>query len=128
GQLADLARGPSALTWPHVMATYVGKTGAAYERDAVMAAQLGVTDETTLRGWRTYGQLFGVLRQAHNDNTGCVPAVDKDLANGTPTLLLAHALDALPEAEREHLLELRTAAMTDPEARANMREALHRPD
>jgi heptaprenyl diphosphate synthase len=128
GQLADMAREPSALTWRHVMATYVGKTGAAYERDAVMAAQLATDDEAVLRGWRTFGRLFGVLRQAHNDNSLADPADDEDLANGTPTLLLAHALDAVPVAERTRLLALRAAAMTDPALRPELRDALHAPD
>jgi Polyprenyl synthetase len=128
GQLADMSRDPETLRWAHVMKTYVGKTGAAYERDAVMAVQLATTDPATVRGWRAFGQLFGVLRQVHNDNTDGDPADDEDLANGTPTLLLAHALDVLPPAERDELLALRTAALTDPATRAAMRTALHHPD
>jgi hypothetical protein len=127
GQLADLAREPSALTWAHVMRAYVGKTGAAYGRDAVMAAQLTTTEPAILHAWRTFGQLFGVLRQTHNDNTDGDPVHDEDLANGTPTLLLAHALGLLPPGERERLLELRFAAMRHPAARVRMRAALQRP-
>jgi len=126
GQLADMAREPSALAWPRVMAAYVGKTGAAYERDAVMAAQCATGDTTTIRGCRAFGQLFGVLRQVHNDNDDCAPADDEDLANGTPTLLLAHALDVLPPDDRARLLDLRRAATADAGARAEMRAALHR--
>jgi heptaprenyl diphosphate synthase len=128
GQLADVARDAGALGWARVMATYVGKTGAAYARDAVMAAQLVTHDAATIGAWRAFGQLFGVLRQMRNDNAQANPEHDEDLANGTPTLLLAHALETGTPARTAELLELRAAARRSVEARAALRHLLHAPD
>ncbi|MEU8527069.1 polyprenyl synthase [Streptomyces sp. NPDC048629] len=127
GQLADTSRDPGALAWARVMRAYAGKTGANYARDAVMAARCAVEDPGQLRGWQVLGQLLGVLRQTHNDNDVRPPEDDEDLANGTPTLLLAHALEASSPAERERLLALRTAARTSVLARADLRSLLHAP-
>ncbi len=128
GQLADIARDDEALTWARVMTAYVGKSGAAYAREAVMAAQLADAAPEALRGWRAFGQLFGVLRQLHNDNVECGPEDDEDLANGTPTLLLASTLEEASPALRSALLALRQAAMTDLDARAALRRTLLAPD
>jgi len=128
GQLADVARDADALDWARVMLTYVGKTGAAYARDAVMAAQLAARDAATIRAWRAFGQLFGVLRQMHNDNADVAPDTDEDLANGTPTLLLAHALETASQARRTELLKLRSEAKRNVESRARLRHLLHEPD
>ncbi len=129
GRLADAARDTdAALSWAQVMAMYVGKTGAAYARDAVMAARLATRDTTSIGAWRAFGQLFGVLRQMHNDNAPVTPDDDEDLANGTPTLLMAHALETATPARKAELLGLRAAAMHDLESRAALRHQLHEPD
>ena len=53
-----------------------------------------------------------------------LPAQDEDLANGTPTLQLAHALEACRPERRGELLHLREAARGDLLARARLREVL----
>ncbi len=127
GRLADVARDADALGWARVMATYAGKTGAAYARDAVMTVQLVTRDAATISLWRAFGQLFGVLRQMRNDNVQADPEDDEDLASGTTTLLLAHALETATPARTAELLELRAAARRNVEARAALRHLLHAP-
>jgi len=124
GQLTDLST-MEDLTWARVVAGYRGKSGAPYGRDAVMAARLGTDDPAALRGWRAFGELFGVLRQLAND--AAPDSVDEDLRNGTRTALLVHALSVAEAGERERLLKLREAAPTDPQARALLRESMVSP-
>ncbi|MFD0396789.1 polyprenyl synthetase family protein [Kitasatospora sp. NPDC127121] len=128
GQLADIAEpADDPVTWRSVMACYRGKSGAAYGRDAVMAARLATDRPETLRSWRTFGELFGVLRQLGNDGAPSAAQEFEDLANGTRTLLLAHALAVAAPAHREHLLDLHARAGTDPGARGELRTALRDP-
>ncbi|MFE5301377.1 polyprenyl synthetase family protein [Streptomyces sp. NPDC056632] len=125
GQLADTARDPHALDWGRVMRAYRAKTGSSYARDALMAARCAVDEPAALRAWHVLGQLLGVLRQVHNDNAERTPEDDEDLANGTPTLLLSHALEAASPEERGRLFELRSLAREDLGARAELRGLLH---
>ena len=125
GQLADLSHDASRLTWSQVMRAYVGKTGAAYARDVVMAARLADPDDAAIRGWQAFGHLFGVLRQLRNDNALESPEHNEDLINGTPTLLLAHALETASSSLRDHLLDLRTRATNDVSARVELHACLH---
>ncbi|MFE7530921.1 polyprenyl synthetase family protein [Kitasatospora sp. NPDC057542] len=128
GQLADIAEpADDAVTWRSVMACYRGKSGAAYGRDAAMAARLATDRPETVRSWRTFGELFGVLRQLGNDGVPSPAQEFEDLANGTRTLLLAHALEVAAPAHRKHLLRLRARVGTDPGARAELRAALRDP-
>jgi hypothetical protein len=108
GQLDDLADGQEEPGWTAVMARYRGKTGAPYGRDATMAARLSTSDESALRAWQVFGELFGVLRQLANDNQP--HSIAEDLANGTSTLLFAHALEVSAPSRRMRLIELRDAA------------------
>jgi hypothetical protein len=87
GQLSDVTAG--RLSWAHVMRCYAGKTGAPYARDTAMAARLAGVPGDRLDAWRSFGRLFGVLRQLANDRA--TPAADQ--RNGTATLLLAHAAE-----------------------------------
>ena|GEM_PF-1574416 len=119
GQLIDLGASPD-ITWRQVLSGYVGKIGAPYGRDAVMAVRLITAESTILRGWRSFGRLFGILRQVRNDNLD-FRAQDEDLANGTATLLLAHAMTTGPSVRQTELSTLRAAARQDPEARAELR-------
>ena len=128
GRLGNAARDADALNWARVMTNYVSKTGAAYARDAVMAAQVVTRAAASIGAWRAFGELFGVLRQMRNDNAQVSPEDDQNLANGTPTLLLAHALATATPAHTAKLLELRAAAMRDVEARAALQHLLHAPD
>ncbi|MET9631261.1 hypothetical protein ABZX92_27740 [Lentzea sp. NPDC006480] len=93
GQIDDLDMGGHA-SWARTMRSYVGKTGAPYERDAVMAAHLAGQDKERVRGWRAFGRLFGVLRQLSNDHAEGVVIDDADMSNGVRTLFYAHAVEA----------------------------------
>src|SRR5260370_29996311 len=99
GQLRDLARADDAVSWKQAMRAYAGKTGAPYGRDAAMAALTAGLPGEQVRGWRSFGGLFGVLRQLANDRAGD-GADHADLVNGTPTLLLAHAFGHLAGSGR----------------------------
>jgi len=127
GQLADLSEDDGDFSWSQVIASYRKKTGAPYARDAVMAARLTTADPQTLRGWRAFGSLFGLLRQLHNDAASATSEKDEDLANGTRILRLAVALELSRPAVREILLELRRRARSDPAARAELRHRLDEP-
>jgi hypothetical protein len=127
GQLGDLATiGP--FTWAQVIRNYRGKTGAPYGRDAVMAARLSTADPVHLRAWRGFGELFGLLRQVANDAAPTGSGTNEDLANGTVTLSLAHALETSDPEARQRLLRLRQHARRDPQARTELAAALSRPD
>ena len=124
GQLRDLGPGGGAVSWQQAMRAYAGKTGAPYARDAAMAAlTAGLTDDQVC-GWRSFGALFGVLRQLANDRRGDGRADDADLANGTPTLLLGHAFAQLPELGQDWLARLRQAAACDPAQRQRLHAQL----
>jgi hypothetical protein len=117
GQLRDIARDSGGISWPQTMRIYAGKTGAPYARDAAMAALLMDVAPGLVRGWKAFGFLFGVLRQLANDRADGTGASHADLANGTPTLLLAHAIERSSGAGRDHLLSLCDAARDDLAAR-----------
>ena len=122
GQLAD-ASPADIVGREHVLAGYRGKTGAAYARDAVMAARIrrdGGLDGETIGRWREFGMLYGVLRQLHNDNSGDAAEDNEDLVNYTPTLRLAHAFSTSGTGQRRHLVRLRQAARTNPAARLRL--------
>jgi hypothetical protein len=128
GQLAEQLGDTEEPSWARAMASYRDKNGAAYARDAVMAARLATDDPAALRGWRAFGALFGVLRQLRNDCEPVAPQDDEDLANGVFTLKLAHAFqDAKPD-RRACLSVLRARARDDTAARAELRRALADPD
>ncbi|MGW0576958.1 polyprenyl synthetase family protein [Streptomyces sp. NPDC002920] len=128
GQLADVAQDTTSDFWKRTMTGYAGKTGAAYGRDAAMAAMLAGRTEQEVRGWRVFGRLFGVLRQTANDRAPATAEQDADLANGTPTLLLAYALETLPPAEAEELGRAHAHAPRDAHARGAVWDRLRRPD
>lgn len=128
GQLAEQLAEPEEASWARAMASYRDKNGAAYARDALMAARLATDDPAALRGWRAFGSVFGVMRQLRNDGQVASPADDEDLANGVFTLELAHALENAAPDRRESLRELRARARHDTAARARLRRALAEPD
>ncbi len=127
GQLTDLVPHDGDFSWGQVVASYRGKTGEPYARDAVMAARLATSDADALRGWRAFGALFGVLRQLHNDAASAGHDHDEDLMNGTRLLRIAHALEVCPPTRRPVLLDLRDRARSDPSARAELRRWLAEP-
>ncbi|MFE6904698.1 hypothetical protein ACFVFJ_49590 [Streptomyces sp. NPDC057717] len=128
GQLGDVAGSGKGPTWKNVMVGYAGKSGAAYARDAAMTARLADTETEHLNGWRSFGRLFGVLRQLANDRAAHSAAQDTDLANGTWTLLLAHAAEFLPLAESRKLLDTYARAGHDLDVRQSVWSLLRRPD
>jgi hypothetical protein len=128
GQLAEQLAEAEEPSWARAMASYRDKNGAAYARDAVMAVRLATDDPATLRGWRAFGSVFGVLRQLRNDCQVPSPADDEDLANGVFTLELAHALENAAPDRRAGLQALSARARHDMEARSRLRHALAEPD
>ena len=120
GQLRDLVPANGTVSWQQAMRAYAGKTGAPYGRDAAMAALTAGLPDDQVRGWRSFGALFGVLRQLANDRRGDGRADDADLANGTPTLLLGHAFAQLTEPGQDRLTRLRQAAALDPAQRQRL--------
>jgi hypothetical protein len=128
GQLAEQLGETDEPSWAQAMASYRDKNGAAYARDAVMAARLATDDPAALRGWRAFGSVFGVLRQLRNDREVPSPADDEDLANGVFTLELSHALENAAPERRASLQVLRARARHDTAARARLRRALAEPD
>jgi hypothetical protein len=128
GQLAEQLAETDEPSWARAMTSYRDKNGAAYARDAVMAARLATDDPATLRGWRAFGSLFGVLRQLRNDSEVPAPADDEDLANGVFTLEFAHALENAAPDRHASLRALRSRALHDPTARSGLRRALAEPD
>ena len=115
GQFDDVVATPESCGWSQVMRGYTGKSGAPYSRDAAMAARL--SGAGALRTWRAFGGLFGVLRQLANDHESLISGGDEDLANSTPTLLLASALEYASPSGRRELLALRTRAREDTDER-----------
>jgi hypothetical protein len=128
GQLAEQLAETEEPSWARAMASYRDKNGAAYARDTVMAARLATGDPAALRGWRTFGSVFGVLRQLRNDQDATAREDDEDLANGVFTLELAHALEHAAPVDRARLQALRARARHDNGARAELRGALAEPD
>jgi len=132
GQLLDAKARDSWTSRPAALACYLRKTSAAYARDALMATRLSgsttapATGPAAL-GWRTFAELFGVLRQLHNDNHIGSVSDDDDLANATPTLWMAHAAAVTPTDKHSWLRDLRWAAQTDIPARLELVEYLRSP-
>jgi hypothetical protein len=128
GQLAEQLTESEEPSWARAMASYRDKNGAAYARDAVMAARLASDDPAVLRGWRAFGMTFGVLRQLCNDGDVPVPENDEDLTNGVFTLEVAHALENSAPERRAALQVLREQALHDTAARVQLRQALADPE
>lgn len=131
GQLDDiehLIQNSGGASWPRVMRSYVGKTGAAYGRDLAITALLDHRSSEEVTARRAFGQLFGVLRQMANDRGSLFAPDNEDFANGRYTLLLADALDTLPADERSELLTLHSEARHSQTARGALLRRLTRPD
>jgi len=129
GQLADISSAIDADSLTDVMRSYSGKSGSACGRDLAMTALLAGVDAAAVAGWREFGRRYGVLRQLANDCRSVRKDVrdDEDLANGTRTLLLAHALVGAPGDHREHIRRLSERARLDLAARTELRGELTRP-
>ncbi|MET8771594.1 class 1 isoprenoid biosynthesis enzyme [Streptomyces sp. NPDC004658] len=119
GQLDDIDTA-RPVTWKQVMCNYAGKTGAPYARDAALVAHVAGLPADGIRAWRVFGSLFGVLRQLANDRAYGSATEDADLANGTPTLVLAHAVETLPTPAAVELLDLHRSSRVDAAARTEI--------
>nr|MDT0660934.1 hypothetical protein [Micromonospora sp. DSM 115978] len=130
GQLADISSVLDAASLTDVMHSYTGKSGSACGRDLAMTAHLAGVDVATVAGWQEFGRRYGVLRQLANDRRSLCKDVrdDEDLANGTRTLLLAHALLGAPGDRQDRLRLLSERARLDLDARTELRGELTRAD
>lgn len=128
GQLKDLTDGLHDAAWANTMRIYASKSGAPYGRDAAMTAVLAGAETDAVSGWRIFGRLFGVLRQMVNDRAAASAEENKDLANGTMTLLVALASDTAQGAEAQFLKELRVRALEDVRGRNELWRFLTRPN
>lgn len=126
GQIVDAQSEHSRLTREYVLSSYALKTGAAYARDAVMAARL-VSRPENLDRWRQLGCLYGLLRQLHNDNRASGAERAEDLANGTPTLILAHAVATADPGHRADLLVARDSCRRESSAHQRLLELVYTP-
>ncbi|XVV16075.1 polyprenyl synthetase family protein [Actinoplanes sp. CA-131856] len=118
GQLDDVGEtGATDAMWARIMRSYAGKTGAAYGRDLAMMALLAGESDDRVAAWRSFGALFGVLRQMANDRHGLDDLDHEDYRNGTRTLIYAHAMDALTGERRTAFAEIHGAARRDTGAR-----------
>ncbi|WP_329460625.1 polyprenyl synthase [Streptomyces sp. NBC_01497] len=126
GQLDDVSASPNAITWSTTMRIYAGKSGAPYGRDAAMTAMLARVGNQAIEGWRVFGKLFGILRQMANDRASHGLGEDRDLENGTWTLLMALAVEMANPTEADALAALRDRARLDTVARREIREHLSR--
>ncbi|MEU4097198.1 polyprenyl synthetase family protein [Streptomyces sp. NPDC026673] len=126
GQFRDVSAAEEPGSWAATMRIYARKSGAPYGRDAAMTAMLAGADDEGIRGWRMFGLLFGVLRQMANDRASIAVAAeeDEDLANGTWTLLLAHAMEDAGAREAQTLGALHTRVKGDVSARSELRRRL----
>jgi heptaprenyl diphosphate synthase len=124
GQFDDVSAGEDDVSWRRVIKGYAGKSGAPYARDVAMTAMLALAGADEVRGWRAFGNLFGVLRQLANDRVPRAAEHDEDLANGTPTLLLAQLLETAEPHQRAELVALRARATEDVTARLAMRDRM----
>lgn len=127
GQLADVSAAVDLGSLLQVLDSYADKSGSACARDLAMTAELAGVDDSTVASWGEFGRTFGVLRQLANDRKSLTRDVseDEDLANGTRTLLLAHALDAAQSERRRYALrDLSERARHDVAARAEVRRQL----
>lgn len=116
--------------WISVTRIYAAKTGAMYARDAMLAARSCGAGAAEQRHWYVFGQMYGLLYQANNDNAGCPAQDNADLRNATPTLLLATAADSSSgtPCSRAELLHLHTAARSDVPSRLRLAALLRDED
>ncbi|WP_284579420.1 polyprenyl synthetase family protein [Streptomyces sp. 2P-4] len=128
GQLADIGTDAAHATRGSAVAAYRGKSGGPFAMIASMAAELSGAERQRVDSWREFGTLFGILWQLFNDQEDILTGRHEDLRNGTPTYLLACALEgAAPPAGRDRLLTLCGAARVSAAARSELLAALLAP-
>jgi hypothetical protein len=81
-QLDDLTLRPDSTSRSAPARVYAGNSGAPYARDAAMSAMIATSSTETVGSWRTFGALFGALRQLCFDPG----ARTNGLAQGTAAL------------------------------------------
>ncbi|MFJ2820479.1 polyprenyl synthetase family protein [Streptomyces toxytricini] len=128
GQLADIGTTAAQATPESAVAAYRGKSGGPYAMITAMAARLSGAEPRRVESWREFGTLFGILWQLFNDQEDILTGRHEDLRNGTPTHLLACALEgAARPAGRDRLLALSEAARRSAAARSELLAALLAP-
>jgi hypothetical protein len=107
-RLANRGGHAGRLSRKSVLARHLGITGAAYARDAAMAAHL--VDEHPVDEWRGFGALYGLLRQLHADHARSTVDEDGNPQLVVPPLLVAHVFHQGNAAVRHELTRLRREA------------------
>ena len=100
--------GSGRLSRKSVLARHLRSSGAAYARDAAMAAHL--VDEHPVDEWRRFGALYGLMRQLRTDH---VRSTVDEVGNPqlvVPPLLVAHVFHQGNAAVRHELARLRREA------------------
>jgi Polyprenyl synthetase len=128
GRIDDLTTGSNDYSMTRAMRGYRGRTGAAYARDLAMTGRLAGLGIAELAALRSFGRLYGVLRQLVDDRVAARAEDEEDLTNGTRTLLIVHAVNAVPEADRDELVMLHRDARDDMAARRVLVDRLCEPD
>jgi heptaprenyl diphosphate synthase len=128
GQLRDLHAEPTTATRDSVTAAYLGKSGAPFSMITAMAARLAGAAEPRVGRWRRFGEVFGILWQLLNDQEDIDSGRHEDLLNGTPTYLLACAVETGAPAAVRRITALHAAARTSAAARADLTDLLLGPE
>jgi heptaprenyl diphosphate synthase len=124
GQIRDMTSDISRIDVHDVLRIYRGKTGAFWVAAARMSAKVACADADAVYQWGRFAEHVGVIRQLYNDRSDLLEGRDEDIRNGTPTIMLAHALSLHREEGRERLLDHVRAAGVDTEARSQVRGML----
>ncbi|WP_330277163.1 hypothetical protein OG205_16705 [Lentzea sp. NBC_00516] len=125
-RLAERARHYTEISRKNVLASCLGETGAAYARDAAMAAHL--VDEHPVEEWRRFGAVYGLMRQLHADHQKSTVDSDGDPVLVVPPLLAAHAFQlAKPGVRLELARLLREKSSSDTGRSDVLRDLLRAP-
>lgn len=110
----------------NVLASHLGIAGAAYARDAAMAAHLAV--DHPVDEWRKFGALYGLLRQLHADHVSSTVDEDGNPRLLVPPLLASHAHRLSNSGVRTELTRLlREVPSGDSGRHALLRDLLRSP-
>ncbi|OIK05226.1 polyprenyl synthetase family protein [Streptomyces monashensis] len=127
GQLRDIEGEAVTATRSSVRNTYLGKSGAPFAMITAMAARLAGAEERRVAGWRSFGEVFGLIWQLFNDQEDILSGRFEDLRNGTVTYLLACCLEQAPPDSARRLTDLHSAAKSSAPARSALTRELLAP-
>lgn len=109
-----------------VLSDHLGVDGAAYARDAVMAAR--ICAPRSIEAWRRFGALYGLLRRLNQDQQQSTVEQSANPQLRVPGLLMAHAGALATSGVRAVLGDLLRAAPQDVRTRATARAVLRSPE